>query len=76
MSWTEPRSLNGYRIDCRGVGRIERTEEGVKQGIPEPLIGKCCQSEGLCWWLRPLNFSFFITLPVGNIKNFWQKKQA
>ena len=74
MSWITPKCLNGYKVDGRNAGRIERTEEGERQGCPEPIIGSCIQSEGLCWWLRPIGFTFSITLPVLNIKNFWRKE--
>lgn len=69
-----PKCLNGYSIDCRGVGRIERTEEGERLGCPEPIVGNCIQSDGLCWWLRPVGFGFSITLPVINIRKFWNKE--
>ena len=72
MSWIEPKCLKGYKI-ARGCGRIERTPEGEKQGIPEPIIDTCCQTEGLCWWLRPIGFSFSLTLPIASIKNFWKR---
>lgn len=73
MNWISPKCLNGYRIDCKGAGRIERSEEGERMNVPEPFIGNCCQSEGLCWWLRPIGFSFSFTLPVASLRRFWRK---
>ena len=73
MSWISPKCLKGYRIDCRGAGRIELNEEGERRGCPEPIVGNCSQSDGLCWWLRPVGFAFTITLPIANLKRFWAK---
>ena len=69
-----PKCLDGYSIDCYGAGRVQVTADGEKQGCPEPIIGNCVQSEGLCWWLRPIGFAFSITLPAANIKRFWKKE--
>lgn len=73
MNWIYPKCLSGYRVACQGVGRIERTAEGEKQGCPEPIVGNCIQSEGLCWWVGPIGFGYSMTLPVTNIKKFWQE---
>lgn len=72
MSRIHPKCINGYAIDCKGAGRLERTPEGERLGIPEPIVGNCCHSEGLCWWLQPIGFSFSLTLPVANIRKFWR----
>ena len=74
MSWIEPKCLRGYKI-LTGAGRIERNDEGVRMNIPEPIVENCCQTEGLCWWLRPVGFSFSITIPVVNVKNFWRNPE-
>lgn len=71
MSWIEPKCLEGYKIFV-GTGRIERTEEGARMGVPEPFAENCCQSEGLCWWLSPIGFSFSLTIPVKGVRNFWE----
>lgn len=68
-----PKCLNGYDIICSGAGRIERNPQGEKQGIPEPIIGSCIESEGLCWWLRPIGFAFSLTLPLARLSGFWKK---
>ena len=73
MSWITPKCLNGYKVDARGVGRVERTQEGERHGCPEPIVHNCIESEGLCWWLRPIGFAFTMTLPVANIRKFWVK---
>ena len=74
MDWIEPKCLSGYKIYL-GTGRIEVTDEGARMGVPEPIVENCCQSEGLCWWLRPVGFSFSITLPVKKVRNFWQSPE-
>ena len=67
-----PKCLNGYDIICAGHGRIERNEEGVRQNIPEPFLSNCSESEGLCWWVRPIGFSFSLTLQVSTLNRFWK----
>ncbi|MAH29356.1 MAG: hypothetical protein CL959_01570 [Euryarchaeota archaeon] len=71
-----PKCLKGYDIICNGAGRIERNELGKKYGVPEPLLSTCTETDGLCWWVRPLGFSFSMTLKVSRLKNFWQGEHA
>lgn len=66
-----PKCLQGYDIICTNLGRIERNEEGRKNNIPEPILTTCAQSDGLCWWVKPVGFSFSLTLKVSSVKNFW-----
>lgn len=67
-----PKCIKGYDIICTNLGRIERNELGHEHGVPDPILTPCVQSDGLCWWLKPVGFSFSITLKVSNIKAFWQ----
>ena len=67
-----PKCLQGYDIICTGAGRVVRNEWGIKNGVPEPILSKCAETDGLCWWLRPVGFSFSLTLKVANMKGFWQ----
>lgn len=69
----QPSCLKGYQIDPSGVGRIELTDEGEKYGCPDPIIGNCIESEGLCWWVKPLGYSYTLTLPVTKLKKFWHQ---
>jgi|TARA_B100000035_G_C20696264_1_gene420620 hypothetical protein len=71
-----PKCLPGYDIICHGAGQVERNAEGIKNNIPEPLLTTCAQSEGLCWWVRPIGFSFSMTLKVDKLKNFWKETHA
>ena len=66
-----PKCLHGYDIICNGAGRIERNDEGAKNGIPEPVLSACAETDGLCWWVRPIGWSFSMTLKVANLKRFW-----
>ncbi len=66
-----PKCLRGYLIDPRGAGRFVRSPEGERYNVPEPIIGYCMESEGLCWWLRPVGWYYSITLPVSKIKRFF-----
>ena len=69
-----PKCLQGYDIICTSLGRIERNELGRKSNIPEPILTTCVESDGLCWWVRPIGFSFSLTLKVSNVKNFWRSE--
>lgn len=71
-----PKCLQGYDVICTGAGRIERNELGIKNGIPEPVLSTCAETDGLCWWVRPIGFSFSMTLKVANMKRFWQGGEA
>lgn len=71
-----PKCINGYDIICTGCGRIERNAEGVRMNIPEPFLSKCSESDGLCWWVRPIGFSFSLTLQVGKLKGFWKENSS
>lgn len=69
-----PKCLNGYDIICTGHGRIERNSEGARLNIPEPFLSNCSESEGLCWWVRPIGFSFSLTLQASSLQKFWRGK--
>ena len=67
-----PSYLQGYDVICTDMGRIERNELGRKNNIPDPILTKCARSDGLCWWVKPIGFSFSITLKVTSVSNFWK----
>ena len=67
----EPSCIKGYRIVVNGAGKLELTDEGEKYGCPDPFIANCINSEGLCWWLKPIGFAFTITLPVTSLRKFY-----
>jgi hypothetical protein len=66
-----PKCLAGYDIICTDLGRLERNEQGRRADIPEPILTTCVESDGLCWWVRPIGFSFSLTLKVSKVQNFW-----
>lgn len=68
-----PKCLEGYDIVCVGAGTIERNEKGRKNNIPEPVLSNCVKADGLCWWVKPIGFSYSMTLSVTKLKNFWRE---
>lgn len=67
----EPTCLPGYAVIAEGLGRIERTAEGIRHGVPEPVLGACARDGGVCWWVKAIGWTSSQPLSARKIRAFF-----